>query len=150
MPPLPARRRGNDIQRWDPLRDLADIREQMDRLFEDTMGRSLGDQVWAPPVDIEEQDDAWIVEADVPGAKRDDVTIELHDGELAIHGEVKETERAGILRRRTRRTGRFEYRVTLPRDLDPDAVEANLNDGVLRVRLPKPERSKPRRIEVRG
>lgn len=150
MPSLPAHRRSNDVQRWDPLRDLANIRDQMDRLFEDTLGPSFGDQVWSPPVDIEEQDDAWIVEADVPGAKRDDITIELHDGELAIHGEVKETERVGILRRRTRRTGRFEYRVTLPRDLNPDAVEANLNDGVLRVRLAKPERSKPRRIEVQG
>jgi HSP20 family protein len=150
MPPLPARRRSNDIQRWDPLRDLVDIRDQMDRLFDETLGRTFGDQVWSPPVDIEEQEDAWLVEADLPGVKRDDVSVELHDGELAIHGEPKEKERTGILRRRTRRTGRFDYRVSLPGDLDPDRVEADLSDGVLHVRLPKPERSKPRRIEVRG
>jgi HSP20 family protein len=150
MPSLPARRRGGDVQRWDPLRDLADMRQQMERLFDDALTRPLAEQTWAPPVDIEEQEDAWVVEADLPGVKRDDVTVELHEGELAIHGEVKEKERAGILRRRTRRTGQFDYRVSLPGELDADAVEADLNDGVLRVRLPKPAKSMPKRIQVKG
>jgi len=150
MASLPTRRRGNDVQRWDPLRDLADVREQMDRLFGDALTRPVDDPVWAPPVDVEEQEDAWVIEADLPGVKRDDVTVELHEGELAIHGEVKEKERAGILRRRTRRTGQFDYRVALPGELDADAVEATMSDGVLRVRLPKPARSMPRRIQVRG
>ncbi len=150
MASLPARRRGNDVQRWDPVRDLAEMREQMDRLFGDALTRPIGNQVWAPPVDIEEQEDAWVIEADLPGVKRDDVTVELHEGELAIHGEVKEKERAGILRRRTRRTGQFDCRVALPGELDADAVEANLSDGVLRVRLPKPAKSMPKRINVSG
>jgi HSP20 family protein len=66
--------------------------------------------VWAPPVDLEETDDVWVVEADLPGVRKGDVTVEVRDGELAIHGEVRERERTGILRRRTRRTGAFDYR----------------------------------------
>jgi HSP20 family protein len=150
MPQLPARRPAN-LQRWDPLREFEDLRARMDQLFEDTLGATAVEGgVWAPAVDIEETDDAWLVEAELPGVRRDDVSVELHNGELAIHGEIKEKERVGILRRRTRRTGRFDYRVQLPNDLDPDAVEATLNDGVLHVRLPKPARSQPRRIEVKG
>jgi HSP20 family protein len=150
MPQLPARRPAS-LQRWDPLRELDDLRARMDRLVEDTLGgASIESSVWSPAVDIEETDDAWLVEAELPGVRRNDVSVELHDGELAIHGEVKEKERVGILRRRTRRTGRFDYRVQLPADLDPDAVEATLGDGVLQVRLPKPARSQPRRIEVKG
>jgi len=68
-------------------------------------------------VDLEETDDAWIIEAEVPGARREDVSVELHGDELAVHGEIRERERAGILRRRTRRTGQFDYRVRLPGDV---------------------------------
>jgi HSP20 family protein len=67
-----------------------------------------------PLADIEETDDAGIIEAEAPGADRDDINVEFHASELVITGEIKEKERKGILRRRTRRTGRFEYRVTLP------------------------------------
>ena len=68
----------------------------------------------------------------------------------AIRGEVKERERTGMLRRRTRRTGEFDHRVTLPGELDPDNVDAQLHDGVLTVRIAKPARAQPRRIEVKG
>jgi HSP20 family protein len=106
------------------------------------------DQPWIPAVDVEETDDAWIVEAEVPGVGRDNVNVELRDSELVISGETKERERSGILRRRTRRTGRFEYRVILPGQPDPDAVEATLDDGMLTVRVPKAEQARPRRVQV--
>jgi HSP20 family protein len=138
--------------RWDPFRELEEMRDRMDRLFTDVLGSSgsQGPVVWAPPVDLEEADDAWVVEADLPGVKKGDVTVELRDGELAIHGEVKERERTGVLRRRTRRTGEFDYRVMLPGDVDDEHIAAELNDGVLNVRIPKPQRAQPRRIEVKG
>ena len=102
-----------------------------------------------PLADIEETDDAWIIEAELPGVDRDDVNVEMRDSELIISGDIKEKERKGILRRRTRRTGRFEYRVSLPGLSDQEHIEANLHDGVLTVRVPKSEQAKPRRIEVR-
>ena len=96
----------------------------------------------------DENDDAFVVEAEMPGVKRDDVIVDLQDNELRIHGEIKERERTGILRRQTRRTGQFDYRVTLPHEVDADNVEANLHEGVLRVQVRKAERTKPRRIEI--
>ncbi len=66
-----------------------------------------------------------------------------------ITGDIKERERKGILRRRTRRTGRFEFRVTTPDDVDPDAVDASLDGGVLSVRIPKPEPARPHRVAIR-
>jgi HSP20 family protein len=121
------------------------MHDQMGRL----LGSSLADPAhWAPPVDIEETDDGWIVEAEVPGAKRDDVDIELREGELVISGEIKERERKGIIRRQTRRVGRFEYRVRLPGPADPDKVDASLAEGVLKVTVPKAEEAKARRIEI--
>jgi HSP20 family protein len=103
-----------------------------------------------PQADIEETDDAWIVEAELPGVNRKDVSVELREGELVINGEIKEKERKGVVRRRTRRTGQFEYRVTLPGQTDPDKIEASLHEGVLTVRVPKAEQAKPRRIEVKA
>jgi HSP20 family protein len=105
---------------------------------------------WIPTADIEETEDAWIVEAEVPGAHRKDINVEVRDSELVISGEIKEKERKGVLRRRTRRTGRFEYRVMLPGQFDEEHIEANLHDGVLTVRVPKSEQARPRRIEVKA
>jgi HSP20 family protein len=105
---------------------------------------------WSPPVDIEEQDDAYVIEAELPGVKREDVNIEVVGNELSITGEIKERERKGVLRRRTRRVGRFEYRVRLPEQVDPEKVEANLDGGILSVRVPKIQRAERRRIEVKG
>ena len=67
-----------------------------------------------------------------------------------ITGEINERERKGALRRRTRRTGRLEYRVTLPGDVDAGNIDASLSDGVLTVRIPKPERAKPRQVEIKS
>lgn len=101
-------------------------------------------------MDIEETDDAFVVEAELPDVKREDIDVELNDNELSIRGEIKERERIGILRRQTRRTGRFDYRVTLPGRVEPDSTEASLKDGVLRLTLHKSEGQKRRRIEISG
>ena len=105
---------------------------------------------WIPMTDIEETDDAWVLEAELPGVDKKDVHVEMRDSELIISGEIKEKERKGILRRQTRKTGQFEYRVTLPGQSDAEHIEANLHDGVLTVRVPKSEQSKPRQIEVKA
>jgi HSP20 family protein len=140
------------VQRFDPFRDLQDAEERIAQLMESMwstpapIAPAVG---FVPPVDLEETEDAWIVEAELPGVKREDVSVEVRDSELAITGEVKERERQGVLRRRTRRMGEFEYRVTLPGQVDPDRIEALLNDGILTVRVPKPEAARPRRVDVK-
>jgi HSP20 family protein len=147
-------RRSTRLQERSPFAELDQLGERMRRMLEQTFGdvaTGLTEAVaWVPAVDIEEQDDAYVVEAELPGVKREDVNIELVGNELSITGEIKEKERQGVLRRRTRRVGRFEYRVRLRDQVDPEGVDANLSDGVLTVRVPKSERTQRRQIEVRS
>ena len=134
----------------DPFRDLEQMQRAALQLLQSTFGAQVPDgMTWSPPVDIEETDDAWIIEAEIPGAKRDDVNIEAHDNEVEISGEIVEREREGIVRRRTRRVGRFEFRVTLPGQIEAEQIDAGYNDGVLTVRVPKSEKARPRRVEIR-
>lgn len=147
---LPTRRDNNELTSWNPFRELDEIQSRMSRLLESTFGTPMLGGAWTPPVDIEETDDAFVVEAELPDVKREDVDVELNDNELSIHGEIKERERTGILRRQTRRTGQFDYRVTLPGQVDPDSTEASLKDGVLRLTVRKSEGQRRRRIEIAG
>jgi HSP20 family protein len=152
---LPERRSRFAPERWEPLGELEQVTDRMRRMLEQTFGgfgwpsqAEVG--AWSPLVDIEETDDAYVVEADLPGVKREDVNIELIGNELAIAGEVEQRQRKGALRRQTRRTGRFDYRVSLPDHVDSDKIEASLIDGVLTVRAPKSERAQRRKIEVKS
>jgi HSP20 family protein len=88
------------------------------------------------------------VEAELPGVDKKDVSIEMNDNELVVRGEIKEREREGILRRRTRRVGEFEFRVTMPSQAKADDIDAKLDHGVLRIRVPKAQESQPRRVEI--
>jgi HSP20 family protein len=90
-----------------------------------------------------------VIEADLPGVRREDLSIELVGNELSISGEIRERERKGIVRRRARHTGRFDYDVTLPSLLEVDRIEAKLGDGVLTLRVPKAERARRQRIEIK-
>jgi HSP20 family protein len=134
------------MQRWDPFRELAELHERLDRLV-DPGGATA--PTWSPPVDILETDDAWVIEAELPGVDRKTINIELLDNELSISGEIKERKREGILRRKTRRVGEFDLRVTLPGHVDAENVQAEAEDGVLTVRVPKPDTARPHRIEVK-
>jgi HSP20 family protein len=153
MSQMAPERRPMGRQERSPLADLDQLGERMRRMLEQTFGDfapALTEPTgWTPAVDLVEEDDAYVVEAELPGVKREDVNIELVGNELTIAGEVKEKEREGVLRRRTRRVGRFDYRVRLPDQLDPEKIEAKLDDGVLTVRVPKSERAQRRRIEVK-
>ena len=141
-------------RRGDPLAEFEQLQDQMGQIisafFRDPLASGTGQpSVWAPAADLEETDDAYLVELDVPGAHRDDISIELRDNEVRISGEVRQRERTGTLRRRARRVGQFEYAVMLPGDIDAEQVEAALHDGVLTVRLPKAAASHPRQIEIK-
>jgi HSP20 family protein len=151
----PQRRAAAAPERWEPLSEFEQVTERMRRMLEQTFGGfglpvPLTDREgWSPLVDIEETDDAYVVEAELSGVKREDVNIELVGSELMITGEIKERERKGTMRRRARRTGRFEYRVSLPAHVDADKIEASLAEGVLTVRVPKSERAQRRRIAIK-
>ena len=148
---LPERRTGQVPGSWGPLAELEQVSERMRRMLEQTFGEVLADPTaWTPPVDIEEQDDSYVIEAELPGVKRQDVNIELVGNELLVTGEIKERERKGAIRRRTRRIGRFEYRVRLPEQVDPENVDAKLDEGVLMVRVPKAQGAQRRKIEVKS
>ncbi|MFI6853945.1 Hsp20/alpha crystallin family protein [Streptomyces sp. NPDC050416] len=146
---LPVRREQRSPV-WDPFREFQDLYQRMGQLWQSAVpgGGGLLSETWAPLADLEETDDAYVVEVDLPGVKKDDITVELNAGELTVHGEIKEKERTGVLRSRTRRTGQFDYRVTLPQDTDEERITAELADGVLTVKVPKAEKAKPRRIEI--
>lgn len=153
---LPERRSTAAPERWEPLSELDQMTERMRRMLEQTFGAfgwssPLTERAgWSPPVDLEETDDAYVVEAELPGVKREDVNVELAGNELAITGEIKEPERKGVVRRQSRRTGRFAYRVSLPSHVEPEKVEAKLDGGVLKVTVPKSERAPRRRIEIKS
>jgi HSP20 family protein len=138
------------------MSELEQLSERMRRMLDQTFGGlswpsfATESGGWSPLVDIEETDDDYVVEAELPGVKRENVSIDLAGSELTITGEVKERERTGRLRQRTRRSGRFEYRVRLPEQVDDQSVDAKLADGVLAVRVPKSERAQRRRIEIKA
>jgi HSP20 family protein len=149
---LPVRRRESSsrpMQRWEPFRELEELQEATAQLLENVWsGAGAPAPPWTPAVDIEETDDAWILEAELPGVAQDDVDVEVRDSELTISGEIKERERKGILRRRTRPVGRFFFNVALPGPAKAEDIEARLEHGVLTVRIPKPEQARARRIAV--
>lgn len=106
------------------------------------------DDVLAALGDLEETDDAFVLEVDLPGVAKGDVDIQLDGRRLTITAERNERERVGILRRRTRHVGTYRHEVVLPADVDPDGVDAHLADGELVVRLPKTAATRRHRITV--
>jgi HSP20 family protein len=139
-------------RRRDPVRQMEDMHQTMGALLQDFFGGDTAAAFtgWSAPADIEETSDAYVVELDLPGVKPEDVDVELRDNLLRVCGELKERERSGILRRRSRRVGRFEHAIALPGEVNPTKVDAKLSSGVLTVRVARAVTSQPRRIEVKG
>jgi HSP20 family protein len=130
-------------QPWnvEPLERLRAVSRMLDELTGDWpgFGALSGNGFSTPLGDLEELDDAWLLRVELPGVKRDDIDLQVAGRRLVVRAERKETERKGILRRTTRTTGRYYLEVALPGEVDPDGVEATLEDGVLTVRVAKPE-----------
>ena len=124
--------------------EIEGLYDQLGQLMQTT----FGDSAMPAVVDVEETEDAYIVDLDLPGVQPGDVDIELEGTALRVTGEYKERERTGVLRRRERRIGRFEHLITLPDGIDPDKIEARLADGVLSIKVLKAPTNRPRRIEV--
>ena len=145
---LPVRRDEAEVTRWDPFSELSRLNQQLQRYVERWSDLPSLTGGFTPLADVEETDDAYLVEIELPGVKRDDVSVEVTGRRLTVSGERKERERAGILRRRTRTVGRFHYEVVLPGDVEDEGVSASMDQGVLTVRVPKPASERPRRIPI--
>jgi HSP20 family protein len=142
------------IVRWEPFRELGTLQSEMNRLFnsvfESPSQGNGGTMRWMPAMDLLETDDHFVLRADLPGMDQDDVKIELEDTTLTVSGERKaEHESGGEGYYRVERAfGTFARTLTLPQGVDPEAVAAGFDRGVLEIRIPKPEARKPRRIEI--
>jgi|FLYL01.1.fsa_nt_gi HSP20 family protein len=158
---LPVRRRTErEVSRWSPFRaepftwDPFGEFDRLSRQMAEFVDRWMQSPVWSeaafvPAADLEETDDAYLVEVELPGVKKEDIDVELEGRRLAVTGERKEKERSGIVRRRTRTVGRFRYEVVFPGEVDDNGVEASFADGVLNIRVPKAESERAKRIQVR-
>ena len=142
------------LVRWDPARELDSLQSDMNRLFDSFFGGRQGNGVsgrrWIPAMDLVETDENLVVRADLPGLSEDDVEIEIKDNVLTVSGERKaEHEEKGEGFHRVERSfGRFARSLSLPRGVDADKVQAGFSDGVLQVRVPKPEETKPTRVQI--
>lgn len=131
-----------------PFHDFDNLYAEVDRLAQSVFGDRSGQAAWLPSADIIETDSAYAIEIELPGVRREDVDVSLNGNELVVIGEVKERKREGFFRRRTRRVGEFELRVTLPGHLREADVEASLAYGVLKVYVPKAENTQTNKITV--
>jgi HSP20 family protein len=137
---------------WSPVDRLASLRDEMDRLFDFTWptrdsGLFSG---WSPALDVHDEKDNLVVQVELPGMKKDEIDISLHDGALTVSGERKSEreQKEGETFRSERFFGKFQRSVTLPSQVDTDKVQAAYKDGVLTVSLPKAEAAKPKQIAV--
>ena len=124
---------------------------EVDRLFDAFFGQpERGGRRWVPPMDLVEAGDHFVLKADLPGLREEDVNLEVQDGTLTISGERKaehEASESGWYRIE-RSFGSFTRSLTLPERVDASAISAEFKDGVLEVRIPKPEEHKPQRIAI--
>ena len=145
------------IVRYDPFRDLRTLQEEVNRLFSTNLTRSFDDQgigrgAWAPSVDIYENKDQIVLEAELPGMNQDDFDLAIENNVITLRGERKfeKTEETDNYHRVERSYGAFTRSFTLPQTVSPEEATAEYNNGVLRVTLPKREETKARRIQVSG
>ncbi|WP_371666922.1 Hsp20/alpha crystallin family protein [Streptomyces sp. NBC_00289] len=131
-----------------PLTEFDQLLSEMSGLMESTVGGTVPAVAWTPLADVTESDDAFQVEIELPGVKSKDISVDANGQELVVTGEIKEKERKGVLRRSTRRTGAFEYRLRLPGELDTEKIDAHMSGGVLTITVPKAEAAKPRHVEI--
>lgn len=150
-----ARRENPDFWNVSPFEHLNELQSEINRLFENPLsGWTRTPQffnTWAPAMDLYEDKDNLVVESELPGMKKDDIEISIHEGALNISGERKEENRPEDSQgfRSERFYGRFHRTIALPKPVEVDKVSASYKDGILRVVLPKAEEAKPRQIEVK-
>jgi len=147
--------RVQSLTRWDPFAEMADLRREMDHIFGEFFGRTPSsmaatEAMWSPLVDIHETKDSFLLMAELPGVKQEDVEVSVEGDTLTLKGERKrEAEvKEDQYHRIERSYGRFERSILLPPVVDPNRVKATYRDGVLEVQLPKKEEAKPKAVKI--
>jgi HSP20 family protein len=143
-----------NLVRWDPFRELEGLQARLNRVFSDLPTRPKDEAIfsdWAPAVDVQETDTEYMVKADLPEVKKEDVKVEVSEGVLTIEGErTQEKEEKGRKFHRVEREyGKFVRRFSLPTEVNAEAVKAEFKDGVLNVHLPKMADVKPKTVAVK-
>ena len=150
----------NTLIRWNPFREMEDVQRRMSSLLEGNLFRrsnltngeeNISVPEWAPMVDVIEDEKEYLIKVELPEVQKDDVKVTVENGTLTICGERKaEKEQKGRKFHRVERYyGRFERTFGIPDDAEQDNVNAEFKDGVLRVRLAKSEKARPKQIEVK-
>jgi HSP20 family protein len=143
------------ISRWDPFQDLQSFRDEMNRTLNRWFSREEGDEPtprrWMPALDVTESKDAYHIDVEVPGLRPEDINVTVDQGMLTVQGERRSEEEKGdrSYHRVERRYGAFRRSISLPRDVDASRVQANYDNGVLRLEVPKSEGAQAKRIEVK-
>ncbi|MEA2157226.1 MAG: hypothetical protein QOE11_3366 [Solirubrobacteraceae bacterium] len=143
------------VVRWDPAREIDSLQGEVNRLFSsffDTQTGANGAAArrWMPAMDLVETAEHFVLKADLPGISEQDVNIEIEHGLLTISGERRdeqEEQHEGYYRIE-RATGAFSRSLTLPEGIEPEAVTASFDNGVLEVRIPKPAKPTPRKVQI--
>jgi len=145
-----------EVSRWSPFRHLTSLREEIDRLFDSPMTDLTQSSHqflsgWMPAIDLAEDQDNLYLKAELPGMKKEDIEISIHEGVLTLSGERKQDPKHADAEvyRSERFLGRFQRTLSLPTLINADKVKATYKDGLLHVVLPKAEESKPKHIEVK-
>ncbi|TWI75348.1 HSP20 family protein [Desulfobotulus alkaliphilus] len=143
------------LVRWEPFRNVASLQDRINRMFDDAFNkaRDIDENAmgaWRPSVDIFETETAIVLEAELPGVTRDDITVEVENNVLSLKGERREIREVEEERyyRRERIVGRFHRAFTLPVDVNHEQIKANFQNGILRLEVPKPEEKKPKKIAI--
>lgn len=145
-----------NMQLWNPFQEFENMLERYSKSGASNLGKQLNTELsfadWSPSVDIEEEDDRYLIKADLPGVDKKDIDVKLENGVLSIRGE-KQTESEtgkGTKRHRTERFhGSFARSFTLPDAVKADKVDASYKDGVLSLTIPKEEEAKPKSIDIK-
>jgi HSP20 family protein len=146
-----------NLVRWDPFRELEEMSTRLNRFFGQPLvrrtteedGALFGD--WAPAIDVQETDKEYLLKADLPEVRKEDVKVDVKDGVLTVEGERKQEkeEKGRKFHRIERSYGKFVRRLGLPTDVDDQKIVAEFKDGVLNVHIPKSPATKPRSIEIK-
>jgi HSP20 family protein len=146
------------MTRWDPFKEIEEMQERLNSMFgrapvrkEVERKEALTVAQWAPLVDISEDEKEYVIKAELPEMKKEDVKVTVHDDVLSISGERKseKEEKDKKYHRIERSYGSFYRSFTLPEDADGAKVAADYKDGMLKIHLPKSEKAKPKMVEVK-
>jgi HSP20 family protein len=139
------------LTRWDPFQQLAEMQREVERVLGRTPHNGEQLRAWVPVVDIEQTKDALVLRFDLPGIRREDVSIEVDGRTLTVSGERKEEKEENHegYYSRERLIGKFSRSFMLPENVDESKIEAEVKEGVLTIKVPRPAEQKPHRVEIK-